>query len=141
LAVVIAIAAVALVGAWAIWQPLRAADAYSASVAAQLAGNTRTAFTDARTAAGDNPKSIDPPTQLAALYSFIGDQRNARAEYVRAVTLQPENPITWQQLGEYDCRQHQAHTALRELAHARLLNPSSASIIDVTALVSSRGCR
>lgn len=134
---IIAIVTVAFAAAWAIWQPLRAADAESAAQSALIAGNTHAAFEDLRSAAGYDPESIDALSTLAALYEAVGDPLRARAEYVRATSLQPDNPITWQQLGEYDYRQHRPRLALAELKRARVLNPSSVSIADDIAKASA----
>jgi len=39
---------------------------------------------------------------MASLYLQLGDPTSARAELVKARNLQPENPTTWFNLGNFD---------------------------------------
>jgi cytochrome c-type biogenesis protein CcmH/NrfG len=120
--------AVALLAAWAIWQPLRSSDAFGAAVDAASRGKTSQAFADARTAAARNPVDVQPLWLLSSLYSRIGAEHAAHAELVKAISLQPENPDTWQQLGSYDLSHGQPHKAIGVLKHALKLNIGSADI-------------
>jgi hypothetical protein len=139
-AVVTALVALALAGVWLTVQPLRAADADAAAVTAGINGNTRTAFADARAGAGENPKSTAPLYELSALYSQIGEPARARAELLDAVSLQPSNPDTWAQLGEFDLEtRHLPRVALPELIRAHTLDPADASIAQ--ALAAARSAR
>jgi O-Antigen ligase len=136
-AAVTAIVALALAGVWFIWQPLRSANADSAAFAALSRGDTAAAFSDARSAATYDPDSIEPLRALEALYSSIRYPAQARLQLVRAVSLQPENPSAWQDLGGYDLSQHHPRLALTELRHALTLNPGSPSIAADIALASA----
>ncbi len=133
-AVATLIAAVALVGVWFVWQPLRAADAGAAAINDSINGNTRAAFADARAAAAEDPESVEPLDQLSALYVQVGLRQMGRLELVRAVALQPANPQVWVQLGEFDqFTLHRASVAVGELRHAELLDPSALSIMNDVA--------
>ncbi len=126
---IMAIAAVAVLCAWAIWQPLRSADANSAAITALSGGDIKSAFSDARAAAASDPVAIEPLWELAAIYSATGDQHAAHAQFVKAVSLQPDNPATWRQLGFYNLQHHQPHKALGVLEKALTLDRSSVQTI------------
>jgi hypothetical protein len=119
------LAAVALVCAGTIWQPLRSANAADASVAALGKGNARVALADARTAAARNPVDVEPLWDLSAIYAAVGDPGAAHAELTRAVRLQPANPATWLQLGEYDLQLGRRREAIAVLQAALYLDPYS----------------
>ncbi|HWK17005.1 MAG TPA: O-antigen ligase family protein [Solirubrobacteraceae bacterium] len=119
------LAAVALVCAWTIWQPLRSANAADASVAALAKGNAKAALADARSAAARNPVDVEPLWDLSAIYGAIGRPGAAHAELTRAVRLQPANPATWLQLGEYDLQLGRRQEAIAVLQAALYLNPYS----------------
>jgi hypothetical protein len=89
-AVVTGLVALAFMGAWVMWQPLRSVQAVNASET-----DPHNAFSHARDAVSANPLALDPHLRLAALYQSIGDVARARAEYLRATTLQPSNPQPW----------------------------------------------
>jgi hypothetical protein len=118
-AIVTALVAVAVLGAWLSWQPLRSADA---ATAAQNATNNPQAFADARSAASRDPLAYQPLALLAALYLRIGDRAAARAQYVRATQRQPENPMTWQLLGSFDLQTGDPQGALTALTRASALD-------------------
>jgi O-Antigen ligase len=101
-AVIIALVALALLGAWSIWQPLRSANAVSSSLSAAASGNRPQAFTEARGAAKIDPVSIEPLQILSSLYSAARDLPAARAQLVQATQRQPANPQTWLWLGVFD---------------------------------------
>ena len=122
------LATLTLLAAWAIWQPLHSDDATSAVLMALARGDTAAAFTDARDAAARNPLSVQPLWLLAELYSRIGDEHAAHAELVKAISLQPDNPATWQQVGLYDVQHGQPHKAVGVLEHAQRLDVGSAQI-------------
>jgi O-Antigen ligase len=132
-AAVTVLVAVALIGAWAIWQPLRSTDAYAAALTADGRGDVKAAFADARTAATRDPVSIDPLFELAALYGTIGEGSAARAELVKATGVQPENPASWLQLGYFDLRRGRPRRALREFERARVLDRSSPLVAQAIA--------
>ena len=94
----------------------RTSDAYSAS-------SPSAAASAARDASNLNPFAVEPIWALAAAYSFVGDRSNALAQYRRATRLQPENPETWVQLGEYELARCDVFPAYRALNHAYTLDP------------------
>ncbi len=122
---IMVIAAVSVLGAWAIWQPLRSVDANSAAITALSSGDVKGAFNDARAAASSDPLAVEPLWQLAAIYSATGNQHAAHAQFVKAISLQPENASTWRQLGFFNVQHHQPHKALGVLKHALSLDRSS----------------
>jgi len=119
---VTALIAVAVLGAWIIWQPLRSAEA---AAAAATASSNPQAFADARTAADRDPVAYTPLFLLGALYQRIGDNAAARAQYVRATQVQPDNPITWENLGGFDMQTHYFRQALAAWTRAAALNLTS----------------
>ncbi len=123
-AAVTGLVALALLGAWTTWQPLRAADTLSASLSAASSGNRGAAFTDARDAASIDPLAITPLQILASLYTGAGDPAAARAELVAAVDRQPQNPQTWLSLGTFDMQHHHPRQAYGPLLRAHTLYPT-----------------
>ncbi|MGZ4243139.1 MAG: O-antigen ligase family protein [Solirubrobacteraceae bacterium] len=96
-ALVTGLAALALIGAWVIWQPLRSAQAVNASE-----NDPQNAFIHARAAISADPLALDPHFRLAALYQAVGDNAHARAEYLRATRVQPSNPQPWVWLATFE---------------------------------------
>jgi tetratricopeptide (TPR) repeat protein len=127
-AAAIGIAAVTLVAGWFVWQPLHSDNQFDAAITAMQRGDSAAALADAHGAAASNPVSVDPVYELAAIYSARGNLTAARQELVKATSLQPSNPETWQALGAFDLQQHQPSLALLELQTAQQLDLSSASI-------------
>jgi hypothetical protein len=113
---------------WVLLAPMRSADADSAAVSALLRGNAGTALTEARSAAASDPVAVDPLFLLSQIYAAERNQVEARAELVKATTVQPSNPATWRQLGTYDLARRQPVTAIPELVRARTLRPGSAEL-------------
>ncbi|MBV8981813.1 MAG: hypothetical protein JO086_12995, partial [Acidimicrobiia bacterium] len=72
--------------------------------------------------------AVEPQWELATVYDAIGDQRSAHATFVRAVSLQPANAQTWQQLGEFDLRAGRRREAVHVLRQAMVLEPHSPSV-------------
>ncbi|MEA2159332.1 MAG: hypothetical protein QOD66_1712, partial [Solirubrobacteraceae bacterium] len=85
---IMGITAVSLLAAWAIWQPLRSANADSAAISALTRGDVKGASIDARAAAASDPVSVEPLWELSAIYSAAGDQHAAHAQLVMAIGLQ-----------------------------------------------------
>jgi hypothetical protein len=133
-AIVVTLAALALIAGWFIWQPLRAADADASAISAMLAGHGRAALADARTAVASNPVSVDALSELSAVYVGLGDLPAARAELVKATTVQPDNPATWVALAQFDLARGEPALAPRSLERARRLNPRSP---EIQALISA----
>lgn len=114
------LAAIALV--WAIWQPLRSADAGNAGINAMLSGHAGQAIADARSAAAADPLSIEPLQELSAFLGAVGDQYGARAELVKATSIQPQNPLPWSWLGTYELQHGRIEPAIRALRRAAALD-------------------
>ena len=131
------LAAVALVCAWTIWQPLRSANAADGAISALSRGDTRAALADARSAAARNPVDVEPLWDLSAIYGAIGDPGTAQAELARAVHLQPANPATWLQLGEYDLQLGRRREAIAVLQAALYLDPYSPEALSAAAQASA----
>jgi hypothetical protein len=119
------IAVIALLAIWGIAQPLRSFDAYAAAIASPNAG---VALTDARTAASVDPVSIDPLFLLSHIYTVLGNTTLGRRELAAAVSRQPGNPKTWEELGCYDLFVHHFRRGTRELHHALTLEPGQTLI-------------
>jgi hypothetical protein len=111
---------------WAIWQPLRSADAQTAAIAALERGDSGAALGDAQTAADVDPVAIDPLFQLSAIDEGRGDRRDARAELLAATARQPDNAQSWIALGEFELRTGQPRLAIAALQRALVLDRSSA---------------
>jgi hypothetical protein len=122
------IAVVAVVIAWLTVQPLRSANADAAALTAITRGNETAAFRDARAAASDNPVSVEPLFELAALYRAAGNNAAAVSELRKAVALQPQNPRTWVTEGETLLALHRPDQALAALARASRLDIGSPQI-------------
>jgi hypothetical protein len=122
------IAAVTLVIAWLTFQPLRSANADAAALAAITRGNETAAFHDARAAASDDPVSVEPLFELAALYRAAGNDEAAVAELRKAVALQPQNPRAWLTEGETLLALHRPTEALPALERASRLDVHSPAI-------------
>jgi hypothetical protein len=122
-----AVGALSVVGIWVTVQPLRSSDQYAAAVTAITRGQTAVALTDARAAAASDPVSVDPRFLLSAIYSGLGDRAEARAQLLKAVSIQPSNPATWIQLGCYDLGRH-SPSAGGELQRVLALDPSQTDL-------------
>jgi hypothetical protein len=119
-----AVAVLALLTAWAQWQPQRSADA-SGEALAMVARDPTAALAAAHTAVSRDPLSAEALLTLAAVQEGVGRRAAAAATYERAVHLQPSNFRTWQALGEYDLRTGQPQAALEALRAAVYLNPEA----------------
>jgi hypothetical protein len=104
--------ALALLGGWVIWQPLRSANQLTA---AENATTNPQAFAAARAAIHSDPVAYTPLFVLSGLYQGIKDPRAARAELVRATGVQPQNPVTWFTLGSFDLQTSAWRPALTEM--------------------------
>ena len=120
------IVAATIVAAWFVWQPLHSSGEFGAAISAITRGDSAVALADAQSAAASDPVSVDPLWEMSAIYSALRDPGAARQELVKATTIQPANPESWEQLGEFDLAQHQTIVAVLELQTAQLLDRSSA---------------
>ena len=117
------LAAITLALIWFTWQPLRSADALSASLSAAASGDRAPAFTDARESARIDPVSIEPLQILSSLYLGAGDVTSARQELVDATQRQPENPESWLALGGFELQHGQIRRGYRSLLRTLRLDP------------------
>jgi hypothetical protein len=124
-AVGLGIVAATIVAAWFVWQPLHSQNSFNAAITALSDGNVGAALADAQSAAASNPVSVEPLGELSGIYSASHDQAEARRELVKATTVQPSNPATWEQLGLFDLAEHQPVVAVLELQTAQLLDRSA----------------
>jgi Tfp pilus assembly protein PilF len=67
---------------------------------------------------------VEPLWELSAIYQAAGDPEAAHRELVKAVSLQPSNPATWEQLASYELARHQPRAAQDALRHAERLDRS-----------------
>jgi O-antigen ligase/polysaccharide polymerase Wzy-like membrane protein len=125
--------AIALLAGWAVWQPLRSADADSAAIAALSAGHASEALADARKAVASDPLSAQALWELGAVFSGIGDDRSAQAQFEQATTLQPDNPQTWYQLGSYQLQHQQPRNAFASFFQSLKLDPTSPEALTAIA--------
>jgi len=124
----VALAGAAVFAGWVVLQPWRASRADSEAISALLRGDGGAALTDAQAARASDPVSVEPLFLLSRIYGARGDATQARAELVKATTVQPENSQTWSQLGGYDLDQHARTQALAELQRAHQLDLGSTQI-------------
>jgi cytochrome c-type biogenesis protein CcmH/NrfG len=73
--------------------------------------------------------SSDALSELSAVYAGLGDQAAARAELVKATTIQPANPETWIALAQFDLDDGHPARAVRSLHVALRLDPHSRQAI------------
>jgi hypothetical protein len=130
-ALIAGLAAVAVIGAWLMWQPLRSAQALT-----DAENQPDTAFFHARAAADRDPLSIEPLYLLAQLYQGAGDNGRARSELAKATQIQPENPQSWQLLGQFDFTSGHPQAAIADLQKMLSLNlPLSPDTSNAQALI------
>ncbi|HEU4972314.1 MAG TPA: O-antigen ligase family protein [Gaiellaceae bacterium] len=87
-------------------------------------GDLRTASDEARWAHFFNPASADPLYARARVAEVQGVDSRAERYYIKAVELQPDNPLTWYTLGifEFEARRNLC-AAYRFLNNAYTLDP------------------
>jgi O-Antigen ligase len=119
-----AVVIVALLAAWAEWQPQRSVDASNEALAL-IARDPTAALAAAHTAVSRDPLSAEALLTLAAVQEGAGQPAAAATTYEHAVHLQPADFHTWQALGEYDLRTSQPRAALNALRAAVYLNPEA----------------
>jgi hypothetical protein len=129
IAVAVAILAATLVAAWTEWQPQRSVDA-SEQALVLLSRNPVAARAAARAAVDRDPLSAQALFTLSAVDRATGQPTLARASLQEAVRLQPSNPQTWLELGQYDVASN-PHAAVQELRAAVYLDPDSIPIQNV----------
>ena len=117
-AVVLLVAATALI-AWMQWRPLHSAQQLNRS---ESASSTAQAYPLATSATSADPLSIAPRTWLCTLDMDLGNVAGARAELAKARQLQPQNPVTWMNLGVFDFHHGRIAQALPEFTRALALD-------------------
>jgi hypothetical protein len=116
-----ALAALAVLIAWAIWQPLRSSSDQSAAIAALTGGNASAALADANGAVSTDPVAVTPLWVRSEVYSALGEHARALADARAAAVLQPQNPQTWAFLGQLYLSMHEPRQALVALTRAHAL--------------------
>jgi cytochrome c-type biogenesis protein CcmH/NrfG len=116
-----ALAALAVLIAWAIWQPLRSSSDQSAAIAELTSHNASAALADANAAVSTDPVAATPLWVRSEVYSALGEHERALADARAAAVLQPQNPQTWAFLGQLYLTIHQPQLALQALTHAHAL--------------------
>ncbi len=123
------IVVIALAAVWVTVQPLRSANADSAALSAAIRGNAAVALTDARAGAADDPVSIDPLNLMSSVYAGLGSQAAARRELADAASLQPSNPVVWENLGCFDYNRANLRPAsAADFQRARELEPAQSAL-------------
>ncbi|MGA2471575.1 MAG: O-antigen ligase family protein [Solirubrobacteraceae bacterium] len=126
----------AVVVAWAQWQPLRSQDSATAALIAQGNGDTAAAIADEKQAFSIDPLDYQPLQDLG--YSESDAAATARQPavarsdllagqraFARAVQLEPSNPFTWYYLALFDFIDlNSPSAAVRDVAPALHLYPN-----------------
>jgi O-Antigen ligase len=110
--------AIGVIG-WMQWRPLHSAQQLSRS---ESADSTAQAFPLAHGATSADPLSIAPRPWLCNLQMDLSNAPAARAELVKARQLQPQNPVTWMNLGVFDFHHRRIAQALPEFEQAMALD-------------------
>jgi len=131
------IVAATIVAAWFVWQPLHSENDFNGAITAMASGNSTAALADAQSAAAADPVSVEPLWELSGIYSARRNPTAARQELVKAANVQPSNPETWEQLGEFDLAQNQPIVAVTEFQTAEFLDHSSLALPQQVAAAAS----
>jgi tetratricopeptide (TPR) repeat protein len=123
--------ALALVAAWAVYGPQRSANAGQDALALLDRGNVDAARQKALQARDENPLSVDPLFELSVVEQKAGQKAAAREALERAVRLQPENPVPWLRLAEFELYVlDRPAVALDSIRPALYLDPRDTETID-----------
>jgi len=118
--------ALAIIAAWAAWQPQRSIDAGNEALAAAAERDYPKARELVQTAHDRNPLSTEPYFEQAAIEQAAGNNPGALRALEGAVRLQPGNPQTWTQLATFQLDVlHNAAEAKKTLSAALYLDPRS----------------
>jgi len=126
-----AIALIAVVCGWAIWQPVAADRAVARSYAATGAGEPVLALREAADARDLNPHSVDPYYAAAAALTAIGRDGPAIASLRRAATERPRDPEPWLQIATIELDRQALSAALAAAEQTLRRDPYSARIVAV----------
>jgi hypothetical protein len=117
----------ALVAAWAVYQPYRSDQANTAALELLAQGKLGQAADKAKEARDINPASVRPLWAQAGIAVAQKNNRKAEVLYQRAVFDQPSNPETWLRLAEFELyRNNQPQQALDVITGGLYLDPRSA---------------
>jgi hypothetical protein len=131
------IVAATIVAAWFVWQPLHSENDFNGAITAMASGNSTAALADAHSAAAADPVSVEPLWELSEIYTARHDLTAARQELVKAANVQPSNPETWEQLGQFDLAQQQPIVAVLEFQTAEFLDHTSIALPNEVAAAAS----
>lgn len=126
-----AVLLVAVMAAWATWQPLRSVHAGDAAIdALDEADTPMQAIPRARElvdkAQDRNPLAVQPLFERAVIETVAGRKDAARAALEDAVRLQPNNPETWLRYAQFALRQdNNPQRTVDLLGPALFLDPRS----------------
>ena len=134
----VAAVAVAVVAAWASWQPQHAVAEGSDALGTAEAGNFAQARRQIANAEQTNPLSVDLLFQQAAIEGADGNTAGARSALQEAVHKQPANPATWLALAEFELGQGRKPQALSAVGSALYLDPRSQEAITIYLQASGR---
>jgi O-antigen ligase/polysaccharide polymerase Wzy-like membrane protein len=131
-ATITALAAVALIGGWLMWQPLRSAQAMG-----DAENHPDRAFASAHIAASRDPLALEPLYLLSELYQAANDTRGARAQLAKATQVQPDNPRPWVLLGLLDFHSGRRSDAINEMKRVLALeHPSDTNTLNADTVIS-----
>ncbi|MEA2311723.1 MAG: hypothetical protein QOE28_1691 [Solirubrobacteraceae bacterium] len=117
---------VALVAAWAAFQPVRAVHDGDTALAQLDRGEFEPAVATAQSAVGTNPLSVDPLFDLAAIQQARGQLPEAQIALQQAVQVQPANAEAWRRLGRLRLNAlSQPREALKDFQAAYYLDPQN----------------
>ncbi len=133
-ATVVLLLVVTVLIAWMQWRPVRSAQQLTRS---ESASSTARAFPLAHSATRSDPLSIAPYPWLCTLEMAVHNAPAARSQLVKARNLQPQNPVTWMNLGVFDFHHHRITQALPEFKRALVLDQTP----DVTRTTALSGTR
>jgi hypothetical protein len=134
----VAALAVAVVSAWASWQPQRAVAEGSDALGTAEAGRFPQARVQIAHAERTNPLSVDLLFQEAAIERADGNTAGARSALQEAVRKQPANPATWLTLAEFELSEGNRPQALSAVGSALYLDPRSQEAISTYLQASGR---
>jgi O-antigen ligase len=119
---------VALIAAWATWQPLRSQNAMDDALAALERKDVKAARADAQAAQDRNPLAVEPLFVRSVVEQQAGDRAGARRALEDAVKLQPTNSEPWLRLANYALTvEHDPAQAKAALGPALYLDPRSST--------------
>jgi cytochrome c-type biogenesis protein CcmH/NrfG len=119
---------VALIAAWATWQPLRSQNAMDDALAALESKNVKAARADAQAAQNRNPLAVEPLFVRSVVEQQAGDRAGARRALEDAVKLQPSNSEPWLRLAAFALNvEHDPSQAQAALGPALYLDPRSST--------------